>query len=384
MMGFKLRGKVYPELQTDEAPTVRDDSYYMASQWQLVWRKFRRHRLALIGMSIIALFYSTSIFADFFAINDYQQRHAEFALAPPQRIHFIDEAGKFHLQPFIYGVEQTLDMATLKRTYAEDTSVRYPIRLFHRGDPYKMWGLIEGDLHLFGVDRPGIFFPFGTDEFGRDLYSRNIFASRISLSIGFVGVIISFIIGSFLGGVSGYFGGKVDMVIQRVIEFIISIPTIPLWIALAAALPAHWTSLQVYFGIVVVLAMVGWTSLARVVRGKLLETREADFVMAARISNVGDYQIIIKHLLPAFASFLIVSLTLAVPGMILGETALSFLEIGIRPPAVSWGVLMQDAQNVRSVAQSPWLFIPALFVIVTVLCFNFIGDGLRDAADPYK
>lgn len=382
MMRFKLRGKIDPA--EEPRHELRDDSYYMASQWQLVWRKFRRHKLALFGTSIILLFYLVALFAGFFATGDYQQRHAEYALAPPMRFHFIDESGGFHLRPFVYKIEQTLNMETLQREYDYDTDVIYPIFFFVKGDPYTLFGPIEADRHLFGVEEPGVFFPFGTDEFGRDLYSRNIYASRISLSIGFVGVIVSFVIGSLLGGVSGYFGGTVDLIIQRVIEFIISIPTIPLWIALAAALPATWNSVQVYFGITVVLAMVGWTTLARAVRGKLLETREADFVTAARISNVSDFQIIIKHLLPSFASFLIVSLTLAIPAMILGETALSFLEIGIRPPAVSWGVLMQDAQNVRSIAQSPWLFIPALFVIVTVLCFNFIGDGLRDAADPYK
>ncbi|MCC9076287.1 ABC transporter permease [Litorilinea aerophila] len=370
--------------ETARQPDLHDESYYLASQWQLVWRKFRKHRLALLGMSILVIFYLVAIFADFFALHPYQERNADFALAPPQRIHFWDESGQFHFPPFIYGRQQSLDMRTLQRTYVEDTEVRYPLRFFARGYSYKLLGLLETDIHLIGVDGPVKFFPFGTDEFGRDLYSRNIFASRISLSIGFVGVLVSFVIGCLVGGISGYFGGTVDLIIQRLIEFIISIPTIPLWIALAAALPPHWTSVQVYFSITVVLATVGWTGLARTVRGKLLETREADFVMAARVSNVGDFHIIVRHLLPSFASYLIVSLTLGVPGMILGETALSFLGIGIRPPAVSWGVLLQDAQNIRSLAQSPWLFIPAVFVVVAVLCFNFVGDGLRDAADPYK
>ncbi|RME70662.1 MAG: ABC transporter permease [Chloroflexi bacterium] len=363
---------------------VYDESYYLASQWQLVWRKFRKHKLALLGMVVLAIFYLMAIFADFFATNPYQQRYPEFALSPPQKIHFFDEGGRFHFPPFVYVQKQTLDMKTLRREYTEDTQVRYPLRLLVHGYPYKLLGLFETDIHLVGVEAPGVYFPFGTDEFGRDIYARTIFASRISLSIGFVGVIVGFVIGSLVGGVSGYFGGTVDLLIQRLIEFIISIPTIPLWIALAAALPPYWTSVQVYFGITVVLATVGWTGLARTVRGKILETREADFIMAARISNVPDFHIIVKHLLPSFASYLIVSLTLGIPGMILGETALSFLGIGIRPPAVSWGVLLQDAQNIRSVAQSPWLFIPAVFVVVAVLCFNFVGDGLRDAADPYK
>ena len=363
---------------------VYDDTYYLASQWQLIWRKFRKHKLAIFGGSIIFLFYLAAIFAEFFAINPYQERHSELAIAPPQQIHFIDENGKFHLQPFIYNRVQTLDMETFQRTYAEDTSERYPIRLFAKGHPYKLWGLIPMDRHFIGVESPGIFMPFGTDEFGRDLFSRNIHASRISLSIGLIGVFFSFILGCLIGGISGYFGGVADMIIQRIIEFIISIPTIPLWIALAAALPPQWSSLQVYFGITIVLATVGWTTLARTVRGKLLELREADFVMAAKISNMSDMNIIIKHLLPSFSSYLIVVLSLAIPGMILGETALSFLEIGIRPPTVSWGVLLQDAQNLRSLSQAPWLMIPGIFVVVTVLCFNFVGDGLRDAADPYK
>ena len=361
-----------------------DESYYLASQWQLIWRKFRRHRLAMYSLAVIIFLYSLAIFSEFFTVNDHQKRHVSYAKAPPQALYFVDEEGGFHAVPFIYQLVQKLDMETLKRNYSEDRSERFHLRFFVEGEPYKLLGLIPTNIHLFGVDDPAVYFPFGTDELGRDLYSRTIIAARISLSIGFSGVIISFVLGCLIGGISGYFGGSVDMVIQRIIEFIISIPQIPLWIALAAALPPEWSSTQVYFGITLVLATVGWTTLARAVRGKLLELREADFVMAARISNMGDLEIIVKHLLPSFASFLIVVLSLSVPGMILAETALSFLEIGIRPPAVSWGVLLQDAQNIRSLSQSPWLLIPGLFVIATVLAFNFLGDGLRDATDPYK
>ncbi len=361
-----------------------DDSYYLASQWQLMWRKFRRHRLAMISLLIILFLYSIALFAEFYSINDHHRRHVKYAKAPPHTLYFVDEDGNFHLIPFIYDLRQELDMDTLQRNYSEDRSQRYHLRFFVKGEPYKLLGIWETDIHLLGVDEPAVYFPFGTDDLGRDLYSRTMHAARISLSIGVFGVVISFCLGCLIGGISGYFGGSVDLVIQRIIEFIISIPHIPLWIALAAALPPQWSSIQVYFGITIVLATVGWTTLARAVRGKLLELREADFVMAARISNMGDFDIIVKHLLPSFASFLIVVLSLSVPGMILAETALSFLEIGIRPPAVSWGVLLQNAQNIRSLSQSPWLLIPGLFVIVTVLAFNFLGDGLRDAADPYK
>ncbi|MDE2635870.1 MAG: ABC transporter permease [Chloroflexota bacterium] len=361
-----------------------DEGYYLASQWQLIWRKFRRHRLAMLSALVIIFLYSLAVFAEFYSVNDYHKRHVKYAKAPPHTVRFIDEEGNFHLNPFIYDMTQKLDMDTLKRIYTEDRSKRYPVRFFVRGEPYKLLGLIDSDVHLMGVDDPAFFFPFGTDELGRDLFSRTMHAARISLSIGFLGMVTSFVLGCLIGGVSGYFGGSVDIVVQRVIEFLVSIPHIPLIMALSAAFPSEWSSTQVYFGITVVLASVSWPPLARAVRGKLLELREADFVMAARISNMGDMEIIVKHLLPSFASFLIVVLSLAVPGMILAETALSFLQIGIRPPAVSWGVLLQDAQNIRSLSQSPWLLIPGLFVIATVLSFNFLGDGLRDAADPYK
>ncbi len=371
--------------KSNEPATVQyDESYYLASQWQLMWRKFRRHRLAMVSLLVILFLYSLALFAEFYSINDPHKRHVKYAKAPPHTLYFVDEDGNFHLVPFIYDLKQELDMDTLQRNYTEDRSNRYHLRFFVEGEPYKLLGLLDSNIHLLGVDQPAVFFPFGTDDLGRDLFSRTMYAARISLSIGVFGVVISFVLGCLIGGISGYFGGTVDLIIQRIIEFIISIPHIPLWIALAAALPAEWSSTQVYFGITIVLATVGWTTLARAVRGKLLELREADFVMAARISNMGDFDIIVKHLLPSFASFLIVVLSLSVPGMILAETALSFLQIGIRPPAVSWGVLLQDAQNIRSLSQSPWLLIPGIFVIVTVLAFNFLGDGLRDAADPYK
>lgn len=378
-MGLKRRkAREKPE-------TVYGEDYYLASQWQLMWRKFRRHRLATPSLAVILFLYSLAIFPEFFAINDHYKRHVSYAKAPPHTLHFVDEGGgQFYLNPFIYELKQELDMSTLERHYTEDTSKRYHLKFFVEGEPYRLLGLFDTNIHLVGVDAPAVFFPFGTDEFGRDLYSRTIHAARITLTIGLIGAAISFCLGCLIGGASGYFGGRVDMGIQRLIEFIISIPQIPLWMALAAALPAEWNSVQVYFGITLVLSVLSWPWLGLTVRGKLLELRESDFVMAARISNTSSMGIIIKHLLPSFASYLIVAMSLTVPIMILAETALSFLEIGIRPPAVSWGVLLQDAQNVRALSQSPWLLIPGLFVIVTVLSFNFLGDGLRDAADPYK
>ena len=364
--------------------SVYDEDYYLVSQWQLMWRKFRRHRLAMPSLAVILFLYSLVIFPEFFAINDHYKRHVSYAKAPPHTLHFVDEEGQFYLNPFIYELKQELDMATLKRNYTEDRSKRYHLKFFVEGEPYKLLGIIDTSIHLVGVDEPAVFFPFGADEQGRDLYSRTIHAARISLTIGFLGAVISFCLGCLFGGISGYFGGTVDLMIQRLIEFLISIPEIPLLMALSAALPAEWDTTQIFFGLTFVLAALRWPWLARPVRGKLLELREADFVMAARISNMGSLGIIIKRLLPSFASYLIVIISLAVPAMILAETALSFLGIGIRPPAVSWGVLLQDAQNIRALSQSPWLLIPGLFVIVTVLSFNFLGDGLRDAADPYK
>jgi len=359
-----------------------EERYYVASQWELMWRKFKKHKLALFGSSILIIFYVVAIFCEFFSPYDIYKRYPEYIYCPPQKIHFFNEEG-FHLRPFVYGLKRSQNPVTFRREYAEDKSKKYPLYFFVPGNEYKLWNLFPGDIHFFGIN-DSVVFLFGTDKLGRDLFSRNLFASRISLSIGLVGVAISFVLGCLLGGVSGYYGGTSDIIIQRIIEFSISIPTIPLWMALSAALPLHWSPLKIYFSITIILSIVGWCSLARVVRGKLLALREEDFVMAAKISGSNEPRIISRHLLPSFLSYLIVSLTLRIPWMILGETALSFLGLGIRPPAVSWGALLKDSQNIRSVALSPWLLIPGLSVIVTVLAFNFLGDGLRDAADPYK
>lgn len=360
-----------------------EEKYYLASQWQLMWRKFKKHRLALVGGIILTMFYIIGIFCGFFSPNDIHRRYSKYVYCPPQRVHFFDGEGNFHFRPFVYELKRTIDPETWAKIYTEDKTKKYPIYFFVHDYKYKLWNLFETDIHFFGV-KQGKIFLLGTGMLGRDLFSRNLYAIRISLSIGLLGVGLAFVLGSILGGISGYFGGKVDTVIQRIIEFLLSIPQIPLWMALSAALPAQWSSIKIFFFIVIILSIVGWCQLARVVRGKFLDLREEDFVMAAKISGQTDIRIITRHLLPSFLSYLVVSVTLGIPGIILAETALSFLGLGLQPPVVSWGTLLQEAQNIRSVALHTWLLIPGLFVIGAVLAFNFVGDGLRDAADPYK
>jgi peptide/nickel transport system permease protein len=360
-----------------------EERYYLASQWQMMWHKFRRHKLAIVGGAVLLVLYLAAIFADFLAPYSKEIRFEKFSYRPPTRVHLFDDGGTFR-GPFVYGTTRERDMETLQLKYGEDKAVRYPIRFFARGEPHKLLGLIETDIHLFGVEEPGTIFLFGTDSIGRDFFSRILYGARLSLSIGLVGVGLSFIIGVTMGGISGYFGGVVDTLIQRIIEFLISIPHVPLWLALSAALPRDWSIVRIYFGIVVILSLMSWGGLARVVRGKFLELRELDYVLAARVAGVSEWSIIWVHLVPNFASYLIVDLTLAIPGMILGETALSFLGLGLRSPAVSWGVLLEKAQNIASVATYWWTLIPVPFVMITVIAFNFLGDGLRDAADPYK
>lgn len=366
----------------EKKSTEQEDRYYLASQWELMRRKFFRHKLALLGMVILAILYLTALFCEVIAPYAPDTYNTKDVHVPPQRIRIYD-SNEGLMRPFVYGLKFEEDPITWRKTYSPDKEVIKPIKLFVRGDSYRFWGLFPTDLHLFGVDEGKVYL-FGTDRLGRDVFSRTLYGARVSMTVGLIGVAISFLLGVTLGGISGYYGGTADLVIQRLIEFLLAIPVIPLWMALAAAFPPAWTSIQVYFAITMILALKGWVRVARVVRGRLLQVREEDFIMAARTSALRERTIIAKHMIPSVMSYLIVQLTLAIPWMILSETSLSFLGLGIRPPAVSWGTLMQDAQNVRSVLIHPWLLIPGVMVIIAVLAFNFVGDGLRDAADPYK
>ena len=358
-----------------------EERYFIASQRQLVWRKFKKHRLAVIAGVVLLLAYLVAFTYEVCAPYGSLTQHEGFVHAPPTRIRLIDPDGRLR-SPFVYGLTGKVNMETFQREFVEDRSVIHPMRFLVRGEPYRFWGVIDADLHLFDAGE-GRMFLLGTDELGRDVFSRILAGSRVSLTIGLVGVLISFVLGCLLGGISGYFGGVPDLIIQRLIEVFNSIPGIPLWMALSAVIPVNWPILRTYFTITIILSVLSWTGVARVVRGKLLELREYEYVTAARLAGTRAGTIITSHLLPGFMSYLIVSLTLAIPRMILGETALSFLGLGIQPPAVSWGTLLQGAQNVTSIAIYPWLLTPALFVILTVLLYNFVGDGVRDAADPY-
>ena len=370
-----------------EGRTRAANKALVASQWTLMWWRFRRHRLALVCSVIVILFYLVAAFAEAVATSDPNKISNLYRYAPPLTIEFADKDGSFSLRPYALGLKSSRNADTLRVTYVADPTKRYPIQFFTHGEKYVMWGMWESDIHLFGLgkDVPANtpFFVLGSDRLGRDMLSRIAYGARISLSIGLVGVALSLVFGILLGGVSGYYGGWLDAVIQRIIEFIRSLPTIPVWMALAAAMPPKWPPDYVYFGITIILSLLGWTGLARVVRGRFLALREEDFVLAARLSNCSEARIIFRHMVPSFASHIIASITLAVPGMILSETSLSFLGLGLRPPVISWGVLLQEAQNIQTVALFPWLLIPGAAVILIVLAFSFVGDGLRDAADPY-
>lgn len=361
---------------------TKAESLYTAKPWTLIWWRFRKHRLAVASLIFLGLCYLTAIFAEIVAPYSPHEIERLQTFVPPQVVRVWHD-GAPH-RPFVYELKRTRDPATAKVTYEENREKPLPIQVFVRGDSYKFWGQWEGNIHLFGIDhKKQKLNLLGTDSLGRDLFSRLVHGARVTLSAGLIGVFFAFVLGLFFGAVSGYFGGWWDAGIQRLMEFIRSVPTIPLWMGLAAALPIEWDPLFVYVLITLILALIGWTHLARVVRGRFLSLRTEDYVLAARLAGASEYRIITRHMLPAMTSYIIAAMTLAVPDMILGETALSFLGLGLRPPVVSWGVLLQDAQNLRSISLAPWLLTPGLAVVLVVLAFNFLGDGLRDAADPY-
>lgn len=358
----------------------------VANQWQLIWWKFRKHRLAMFAGMVTIFLYVVAVFAEFFAPYSAGTYSAAHTFIPPQSIKLIlqTEAGP-RFYPHIHGFKVQVDEESFKRTYVIDESIIYPVGLFVRGEEYELWGVFTTDLHLIGAARFGDpVYLLGTDRLGRDVLSRTIYGTRVSMSVGLVGVGLSLLLGVILGGISGYYGGMIDNLIQRTIEILRSLPTIPLWKGLSAAIPLTWPPVRVYFAITVLLSLIGWTTLAREVRGRFLSLKTEDFVIAARLDGVREMQIIVRHMVPSMTSHIIASVTLAIPGMILAETALSFLGIGLRPPVVSWGVLLQEAQNVRSIATAPWLLFPGVAVVTAVLAMNFLGDGLRDAADPYQ
>ncbi len=365
-----------------ETLTSEQEEFYRASQWRIMWWKFRRHRIAVVSAVILALLYGSALLTEFLAPYEVSSRDSSQIFAPPQKLHLFHE-GQF-VGPFVYGFSVKLNLEKMKREFTPDLEKIQRLRFFCRGDEYRLWGLLDADRHLVCPAEGGTFFLMGTDRLGRDMFSRIIYGTRISLTVGLLGIAVSFLIGITLGGISGYYGGWIDNVIQRLIEMVRSFPELPLWMALSAALPVTWSPILIYFGITVILGLLDWPGLARAVRSKFLALREEDFATAAVLMGASPSRVIGRHLLPSFTSHLIASLTLSIPSMILGETALSFLGLGLRPPITSWGVLLNEAQNINVVALYPWLMLPVLPVLVVVLAFNFLGDGLRDAADPYN
>lgn len=375
-----------PDVQglPDEVEVVgEEERIFVATQWQLMWWRFRKHWLAMAGSVVVIFFYFVALFASTLAYSNPHFTEAQRSLMPPQPIHFFDE-GKF--SPYVYAIKGARDPKTFVRIYVPDTDVKIPVCFFCEGYEYKFLGVIPTDIHLIGVEgapAEETLFVMGTDLLGRDVWSRLMLATRTSMTIGLAGVTLALFLGVLLGGISGYYGGAIDTFIQRVIEILRSIPTIPLWMGLAAALPTSWSVTKIYFAITIIISLIGWTELARVVRGRFLTLRAEDFVFAAELSGCSRNRIIFRHMVPSFYSHIIAATTLAIPAMIISETALSFLGLGLRPPAISWGVMLKDAQNIQTLAISPWQLVVAIPVIVVILAFNFMGDGLRDAADPY-
>ncbi len=375
-------------LGPDDAPAIVDaQGAEVASQWKLMWWKFRRHKLAMASGAVVLILYLIAIFAEVLAPANPNDFNPRFTYAPPQEMRwsYVDEAGDRQWGLHVNNYRTELDRETFRRTFVLDEEERIPVGFFVNGEPYLLLGFIPATVKFFGPKEVGApFYIWGADRLGRDMFSRVIHGARVSLSIGLVGVFLSLFLGVILGGISGYYGGWIDTAIQRLIEFIRSIPTIPLWMGLAAAIPLGFHPLMVYLIITAIVSLVGWTDLGREVRGRFLSIKDDDYVAAARLDGASEGRIILRHMAPSFLSHIIATVTLAIPSMILAETALSFLGIGLRPPVVSWGVLLQEAQNIRAVVTAPWLMVPGGAVVVAVLAFNFLGDGLRDAADPYS
>ena len=370
-------------------PAVRPEA--VLSPWELTLRRFVRHKLGIAAFFFLIVLYLLALGCEFFAPTTRAWRNLEYSYCPPQPIHF-DLRGGF----YVHAVDRYDNPVTFARSYTLDESIRVPLGFFVRGEPYRLWNLIPMERHFFGVDRDAlaaqgragetgaVFYLMGSDKYGHDVLSRLFYGARISLSVGLISIIVTFVLGVTLGGISGYAGGGWDNLIQRLIEVINALPQLPLWLAFGAIFPAEWSSLSVYFCVTIALSLIGWTGLARVVRGKILSLREEDYAVAARLLGASHARVLFRHLVPGFTSHIIVTLTLSVPGMILGETVLSFLGLGLRPPIVSWGVMLQDCQNLQTVANYPWLLVPVLFIVLTILSFNFAGDAMRDAADPYS